>query len=204
MTSLSADQVEMQRAVRGTLAAHWRLLVFQGVVLVLLGILAVVEPVVATITVDFFVGWLFVVSGLVGLAVMVSARNVQVFLWTLLTAALSLVAGILLVWKPVQGAVSLTAVLTAFFIVEGIFQTVASIAYRDVMTRTWGWMLLSGLSDLALAAIIILGWPGTAAWTLGLLVGINLITSGWAILMVAFAARGFVHAVTSAPATSRS
>lgn len=204
MASLNSSQSDMQRALRGTLAAHWRLLILQGVLMVVLGVLAIIEPVVATVAVDFFVGWLFVVSGIMGLAVMVSARNVQVFLWTLLTAALSLVVGILLVWKPVQGVVSLTAVLTAFFIVEGIFQTVGSIAYRDVMTHTWGWLLLSGLSDLALAAIIILGWPGTAAWTLGLLVGINLITSGWAILMVAFAGRDFVNAITGAPATSHS
>lgn len=203
MSSVSADQGEMQRAVRGTLAAHWRLLVLQGAVMVVLGIFAVVEPAVATLAVDYFVGWLFVISGLLGLAVMVSARNVQVFLWTLLTAALSLCVGILLVWRPVQGVVSLTLVLTALFIAEGVFQTVTSIAYRDVMPQSWVWMLLSGLSDLALAVIIILGWPVSAAWVLGLLVGINLITSGWAILMIAFAGREFVKTVTGTAAHSR-
>jgi uncharacterized membrane protein HdeD (DUF308 family) len=57
------------------------------------------------------------------------------------------------------------------------------------MGGSWGWMLVSGISDLALAAIIILGWPMTAGWALGLLVGINLITSGWAIVMTALAGR---------------
>ena len=106
-----------------------------------------------------------------------------------ITAALSLAVGVLLLWKPVEGAVSLTLLLTVFFIVEGVFQTVISIAYRNVITRTWGWMLASGLSDLALAAIIILGWPKSSVWVLGLLVGVNLITSGWAMVIAALAGR---------------
>jgi uncharacterized membrane protein HdeD (DUF308 family) len=59
-------------------------------------------------------------------------------------------------------------------------------------------MLLSGLSDLALAAIIILGWPTTAAWVVGLLVGVNLITSGFAIVMAALAGRDLTDALTDA------
>jgi hypothetical protein len=66
------------------------------------------------------------------------------------------------------------------------------------MPGSWGWMLVSGLADLALAAIIIMGWPTSVAWVLGLLVGINLLTSGWAVVMVALAARE-----TDQPATAR-
>jgi uncharacterized membrane protein HdeD (DUF308 family) len=78
-----------------------------------------------------------------------------------------------LLWQPVEGAVSLTIVLTTFFIVEGIFQAVAAFTYRDAMPSSWGWLLASGLADLALAALIIAGWLGTLAWVLGLLVGVN-------------------------------
>ena len=56
-----------------------------------------------------------------------------------------------------------------------------------------GWMLISGVADLVLAAVIILGWPFTAVWALGLIVGVNLITSGWAIVMAAFAGRSFAE-----------
>ncbi len=199
MGSLNSSQSDMQRAIKGTLNAHWRLLLFQGVIMIILGVAAIVWPVAATIAVSFYIGWLFLIAGIVGLVVMVSAGNAPAFLWSLLTAALSLAVGILLLWKPVAGAASLTLVLTAFFIVEGIFQTVTSIAYRDLMASTWGWMLVSGLSDLALAAIVILGWPSSAAWVLGLLVGINLITSGWAIVMVALAGRDVVKTLTEQP-----
>ena len=202
MASLNPSQTDMQRAIRGTLNAHWRLLLFQGIVMIILGIVAVALPVAATIAVDLYIGWLFLIAGIVGLAVMVSSKNVQAFLWSLLTAALSLAAGILLLWKPVEGVVSLTLVLTAFFIVEGVFQSISSIAYRDVIGNSWVWMLLSGLSDLALAAIVISGWPSTAAWVLGLLVGINLITSGWAIVMLAIAGRDVVRTLTGSAAAA--
>ncbi|MGC2410418.1 MAG: DUF308 domain-containing protein [Methyloceanibacter sp.] len=105
------------------------------------------------------------------------------FLWTLLTAALSLIVGVLLLWHPAEGAVSLTLVLTAFFIVEGIFRIAASISYRDAFPSSWGWMLASGIADLILA--------------LGLIAGVNLITSGWAVIMVALVKRSAVKTLVS-------
>ena len=95
---------------------------FQGIVMLILGCLAVAEPVIASVAVDIFVGWLFLFSGLLGLVTMFSARDASAFFWMLLTAALSLAVGIMLIWKPAEGTVSLTVVLTAFFIAEGAFQ----------------------------------------------------------------------------------
>ena len=83
----------------------------------------------------------------------------------------------------------MTALLTAFFFVEGVFQTVAALSYRETIPRSWGWLPASGLADIALAVIIVSGWPGTAGWTLGLLAGVSLLTSGWAIVMVALSVR---------------
>jgi uncharacterized membrane protein HdeD (DUF308 family) len=195
MTTANPTFVEMQRTIGDTLRAHWRLYVFQGVLMIILGVLAVAAPAFATLTVDIYVGWLFLVSGVLGLIAMFSARNVPGFLWTLVTALLSIVVGGVLLWKPAEGAVSLTIVLTAFFIVEGLFQAAAALIYRDAIPSRWGWLLASGIADLALAAIIIAGWPGTAAWTLGLLVGVNLLTTGWAVVMVALGARDIAQSV---------
>ena len=197
MTTTNPTLVEMQRTIGDTLRAHWRLYVFQGVLMIVLGVLAVAAPAFATLTVDIYVGWLFLISGVLGLIAMFSARNVPGFLWTLVTALLSIVVGGALLWKPAEGAVSLTIVLTAFFIVEGIFQAVAAFTYRDAMPSSWGWLLASGLADLALAAVIIAGWPGTVAWVLGLLVGVNLLTTGWAVVMVALGAHDIARSVTA-------
>jgi uncharacterized membrane protein HdeD (DUF308 family) len=177
------------RSVQDALRAHWKLFLFQGVVMVILGILAVAAPAYASVAVDFYVGWLFLLSGLVGIVAMFSAGNVSSFLWTFVTALLSIAVGVMLLWNPAEGTISLTMVLTAFLIFEGIAQTALSFSYRDVIPGSWGWMLASGLSDLLLAAIIIWAWPTSAAWTLGLVVGVNLITSGAAVAMMAVAGR---------------
>ena len=193
MASSDPSLGDMQRAVANAFGTHWRLFLFQGVVMIVLGVVAVCAPVAATIAVDIYVGWLLLISGVIGLVAIVSTHHVHAFLWSLITAALSVVIGILLILKPIEGAVSLTVVLTAFFIAEGVFQTAIAIAARHVMTGTWVWMMISGIADLALAAIIILGWPGTAIWALGLLVGVNLLTSGWAIVVAALSGRGIAR-----------
>jgi len=198
MASANPTLSDMQHAVRDTVRHHWQLFLTQGVIMTILGVLAVIWPQISTVAVDIYVGWLFLLSGVVGLATMFLAQDVQAFLWLLLTAALSLFVGIVLLWHPVEGAVSLTLVLIAFFIVEGIFQIAASISYRDVFPDSWGWMLASGIADLILAALIIKGWPSTAGWALGLIVGVNLVTSGAAIIMVALAGRSVVRAIASA------
>lgn len=203
MAHLDPTHSNMQRAIREALAAHWRLFLFQGVVMIVLGVLAVALPVAATIAVEIYIGWLFLVSGIIGLVAMFSAHDVPAFLWSLVTAALSVAVGVMLIWNPVAGALSLTLVLAAFFIAEGVFQVATSIAYRHVIAASWGWMLVSGISDLLLAMVIILGWPISAVWALGLLVGINLLTSGWAIVMAAFAGRKVARTGTEATAAAR-
>jgi uncharacterized membrane protein HdeD (DUF308 family) len=164
----------------------------------LLGVLAIVLPQISTVAVDLYVGWLFLLSGVVGLVFMFMAPTVPAFLWVLLTSALSLFVGVILLWHPVEGAVSLTLVLIAFFVAEGVFQIAAAVANRDALPDSWGWMVMSGIADLLLAAIIISGWPGSASWALGLIVGVNLITSGVGVTSVALAGRSVVTAIEKA------
>lgn len=187
--STTSELSEFQSAVKTALHENWKLFLFQGIAMLVLGSLAVAEPVLASVAVDIYVGWLFMFSGLLGLVAMFSARDASAFFWTLLTAALSLAVGVMLVWKPAEGTVSLTLVLTAFFVAEGAFQIGASLSYREVMPNSWGWLLASGLSDLVLASLIIYAWPMSASWALGLIVGINLITTGLAIVMTAMEVR---------------
>jgi len=197
MTSIGDRGMERQ-AIR----AHWGLFLIQGIVMILLGLFAIAAPVMATLAVEAFAGWLFLISGLFGIAGLFTARNVPGFLWTLLGAALGILAGALLIWRPVAGVLTLTLLLIAFFVAEGITQIFSALAYRRVV-HSWGWVLVSGIADLILAAIIIMGWPGTAAWTLGLLVGIKLLMSGLALVMTAVASRSVPDAPEQAVPAGR-
>jgi uncharacterized membrane protein HdeD (DUF308 family) len=198
MASINSDLSDLHRGLRSALSARWRLVMFEGVALIVLGVLAIAAPFFATIAVDIFIGWLFLIAGIVGLVAMFYADDIAAFLWTLVTAALSLCLGLLLLYKPGAGAATLTLALTAFFAAEGVFQIVTSLAYRKALPDAWGWLLASGVCDLVLVAIIVASWPLSAGWTPGLLAGVNLLTSGCAIVMVAFAAREAVKSVAAA------
>jgi len=198
MTSANISSDDLARDIKESIRLHWGLFTAQGVIMVLLGIAAVIWPQISSLAVDVYVGWLFLLSGVVGLATMFFAPNATGFLWSLLTGALALFAGVLLLWHPVEGVVSLTLVLVAFFIAEGVSQIAAAFAYRSAFPESWGWMLVSGIADLVLAGVIIAGWPGSLSWALGLIVGVNLVTSGLAIVMVAVAARNIVTGIERA------
>jgi uncharacterized membrane protein HdeD (DUF308 family) len=193
MNSHSIAFNNAERAITETIRTYWVMFLMQGIIMMVLGVAAIAWPQISTIAVDLFVGWMFLLSGLTGLVTMFLASSVGGFLWSLLTAALSLFVGVLLVWHPVEGVVTLTLVLIAFFIAEGIFQIAGAIQHRAALPDSWGWLLMSGIADLVLAGMLISGWPSTAVWALGLIVGLNLITSGLAIVMVASAARSIVR-----------
>jgi uncharacterized membrane protein HdeD (DUF308 family) len=188
-TNQAAGMAGMQRALVSALHEHWKLFLTEGIILVILGLIAILLPPLATITFTILIGWLFLISGIVGLVTTFMMRQAPGFWWSLLSGILGVAAGIVLLIWPISGALSLTLLLSAFFIVEGVVSIMYAIDHRNQLTGRWGWMLVSGIVDLILAAIIIAGLPGTAAWALGLLVGINMVFGGTALIGMAFAAR---------------
>ncbi len=180
---------EFRREVVSAIHTHWGLFLFEGIVLVLLGFAAIVLPVVATLAFTLVIGWLFLISGGVGLVTTFWMRNAPGFWWALLSAAIALAAGVILILWPISGTLSLTLVLIAFFVIEGIATLMYAFEHKAQLSGRWGWMLASGIVDLILAGIIFAGLPGTAAWALGLLVGINMLFGGTAMIGMALAAR---------------
>ncbi len=158
--------------------------------LVVLGLLAIVVPPLATLAVTIFLGWLFLVSGLVGLLTTLWARHAPGFWWSLISAFLAIIIGGVIVGSPIEGVESLTYALIVFFVVEGIATIAYAIEHRQNLSGRWEWMIASGIVDLALAAVVIAGLPGTAAWAIGLLVGINMVFGGSALIAMGVFARG--------------
>jgi uncharacterized membrane protein HdeD (DUF308 family) len=139
-----------------------------GVVLIALGLFAIAMPNVATLAVELMIGWLLVIGGVFGLiAAFSGGQSTPGFWWNLLVAVLYLLAGIALLWHPVAGAVTLTLILVAYLIAGGIVKAVMSVNLRSVLPKAWGWMLFSALVDIALAALILSGWPGREQRRLG-------------------------------------
>ena len=191
MTIANPRLEEFGHDVREAIRSHWVLFLIQGLIMVVLGLLALFEPMIATLAVEIFAGWLFLIGGIVGLVGVFTARRVPGFWWGLVTALLALALGLYLIWRPLAGILSLTLAVAAFFSAQGIVQIITAIEHRSVLP-SWIWMLVGGVVNLILAVIILSGWPGTAAWTLGLLFGINLFMWGLSLVMTAVACRA-VH-----------
>jgi uncharacterized membrane protein HdeD (DUF308 family) len=190
----SPDDIERkvasaEREAESAVRAHWVLYLIEGIILVILGVAAIIVPAIATLAFEFVIGWLFLISGIVGLITTFWMRNAPGFWWSLFSAVVAIVAGLVLLRWPISGTLSLTFVLIAFFVIEGIVTIMYAIDHRNQLSGRWGWMLASGIVDLILAGIIFAGLPGTAAWALGLLVGINLVFGGTAMIGMALAAR---------------
>ena len=189
MAANKADLDPLQSKVANTLHEHWKLFLTEGIVLFILGLLAIIVPPIATIAVEVLIGWLLLMSGVVGLIATLRMRNAPGRGWSLASAVLGIVAGIVLLAWPLSGAVSLTMILTVFLVLEGVVSILYALEHKRELSGRWGAMLFSGVVDLILAGIIFAGLPGTAAWAIGLLVGINLVFGGTALIAMALHAR---------------
>jgi uncharacterized membrane protein HdeD (DUF308 family) len=189
MPNNQPDLEKLQRAVTASLRKHCKLYLAEGVVLLALGIAAVVVPPLATLAVTILFGWLFLVSGIMGLVTTFWMRAAPGFWWSLVSAALGVLVGGMLLAQPVTGAFSLTILLIPFFAVEGIVTIMFALDHKRELSGKWGWMLASGVVDLVLCVLLLAGLPSTAAWALGLLVGINMVFGGMALIAMALNAR---------------
>ncbi len=189
--SINESNVEqLRQAVATSLHKHWVLFAVEGTILCILGLAAVFIPQLATLALEVLFGWVFLVSGISGLITTVWMRQAPGFLWSLVSAILGIVVGLLLLLWPLSGILSLTLVLVMFFVIEGVASIMFALAHKRGESGRWVFMLISGVIDLFVAFIIMSGFPGTAGWALGLLVGINMVFGGSALIAMALHARG--------------
>ncbi len=164
-----------------------------GICLIILGVLAIALPTVASLGVTLVLGWLLLIGGVLQFIHAFTAREWGGFFFEVLTALLYGFVGVVLLSNPLVGMFTLTIVLVAFLAIEGIFKTIMAFQIRP--SANWGWLLFSGIVSLILAGLIWSRLPGDALWVLGLLIGINMIFSGWSLTMLALASRDLASAL---------
>ena len=184
-----ATNAEMTATLKRSIHDHWGLFLTEGIILSVLGFAAMLIPLLAGIVTTIFLGWLFLIAGAVGLVATLRARQAPGFVWSLLSALVALLVGGVLVWNPLRGLVTLTYVMIAFFVVDGIFIICYALAHRRELSGRWEWMMANGVVDLILAGVVIAGLPGTLIWALGLLLGIDLLFGGASLIVMALTAR---------------
>jgi uncharacterized membrane protein HdeD (DUF308 family) len=169
--------------------AHRQLYLAEGIVLMLLGIGAVLIPVLASLAVAIFLGWLFLLGGAMGAITTLMGRQAPGFWWALVSSVITLVAGFFMIGWPLTGAVSITLVLAAYLAADGVVTIFFALDHSRQLSQQWGWMVVNGVIDLLMAALIVWVIPFAALWVLGLIVGIDFIFGGASLISMAVALR---------------
>lgn len=189
MSSMSVETAShvIREAMREKVKRHsfWYLL--QSVLMILGGILALVFPIISSVAIVIFLGWLLIFSGILQAFSLIDVRHVPHFWLQLVSVVLSVLVGILFLRNPEAGLLTLTLLLIVFFMVEGISKIIFSLTIRPF--PNWGWVFASGVVGILLAFYLWANTPVTAIWLLGVLLGIELISEGAALGRMAWQAR---------------
>lgn len=182
----------LDRKVARSLREQWGLFLVEGIVLLVLGLAAILLPPIA-LALALFLGWILAIAGLVGLFTTVLMRGAPGFPASLASALAAIGAGLLLIGWPVAMDWPLDLVLAVFFAIEGVASIILALEHRRAMSGRWSSMLVSGIVDVILGAILVANFPGippgSAGWMVGLLVGISMVFGGASLIAMALDAR---------------
>jgi uncharacterized membrane protein HdeD (DUF308 family) len=168
------------------LRASSRQLFWLGLAMTLVGIVAIVFPIVSTLAAALFVGWMLLLAGVFLFVGSFAIHGTGPFFGAMLMALLMIAAGVFLLFNPLAGALALTILLGVLFVVQGAFEL--ALAFEMRPQRAWLWMLLSGAASVLLAVVIAAGLPGISLIALGILLGINFLSTGLGYLFASRAA----------------
>ena len=185
--SLETAAQALREAMRETVRRHSLWYLVQGALMVLGGILALVYPIVSSVAVVLFLGWILILSGVVQGFSLIGAKDVPHFWLQLVSVVLSVIVGVLFIRHPGESLLTLTLLLIVFFMVEGVSKLIFALTIRPF--PNWGWVLASGVIGILLSFYLWAKLPVTAIWLLGVLIGIQLICEGAALGYLAWQVR---------------
>ena len=162
-----------------------------GIVSVMLGVAAIIFPFVAALAIEQIIGWILVISGLVGVAHGFQGKHLRTQSLSVISSIFALGIGVMLVVFPGVGILSLAVLVALFFIASGISRI--AMAWRLRPLDRWLWLMLSGLLSLLFALLLLALGPGPATWVIGILLGFDLLASGIILILLALTARKEPH-----------
>lgn len=165
------------------LQEHWKSIMVEGVLFITLGVIALVLPVAFSIAVEMVVGWLFLIGGGIQLYRSIQSNQAPGFWMMVVSAILAMLLGVLMIFHPLKGLVVITVIIGIYFIAEGIVKSIFALQIQRF--ASWGWVLLSGVCSIIIGVIVFAGWPSTAMWFVGTLMGVYLIINGVAFMIMA-------------------
>ena len=184
MSAMTGLPPEMKDA----LAKSWKLLLTAGIISAVLGAIAIIVPPLASVTITLLVGILLLVGAVAYVAEAISRGTAGHRIWSFIVAIIYVIAGVWLIVNPAEGTITLTWVLAIFFLVIGLLRILAGIAARGKVPNA-GWTIVNGVLAVVIAVLVIADLPSSAAWAIGLLVGIQLLFDGIMMITAGMAAK---------------
>ncbi|MCX6411557.1 MAG: DUF308 domain-containing protein [Actinobacteria bacterium] len=174
--------------IKTALGKSWKLLLTAGIISVVLGAIAIIVPPLASVTITYLVGILLLIGAVAFVAEAISRGSTGHRIWSALLAVLYVFAGVWLIINPVSGTITLTWILAIFFLLIGVLRLIAGISSRGKVPNA-GWTIINGVLSILIAVLVIGDLPSSAAWAIGLLVGIQLLFDGIALIATAMAGK---------------
>jgi uncharacterized membrane protein HdeD (DUF308 family) len=185
--SVEAAAQALREAMRETVRRYSTWYLIQGALMAIAGIVALIYPLVSSVALALFLGWILIISGIFQGISLIGAQNAPNFWLQLVSAVLSVIVGVLFLRRPGEAVVTLALLLIVFFMVEGFAKLVFSLTIRPL--PNWGWVLASGIIGILLSFYLLANLTTTAIWLLGVLLGIQLICEGVALSSLAWQVR---------------
>jgi uncharacterized membrane protein HdeD (DUF308 family) len=164
-----------------------------AIAFIVLGVFATLEPAAASVGVALLIGWLFVFGGIAHLIAAFRGGGAKQVIWQVLIGVVYVIGGVYLLANPLMAVGTLTLLLASVLFVAGVLEIAA---YFQIASAS-GWLLANGIVTLVLGGLIFFQWPSSSAWAIGLLVGVNLLVTGFTRLMLGGAGRRLVNRVTA-------
>ena len=174
--------------IKTALGKSWKVLLTAGIISTVLGAIAIIVPPLASVTITYLVGILLLIGAVAFVAEAISRGSTGHRIWSALLAVLYVFAGVWLIINPVSGTITLTWILAIFFLLIGVLRLIAGIASRGKVPNA-GWTIVNGVLSIVIAVLVIGDLPSSAAWAIGLLVGIQLLFDGIALIVTAMAGK---------------
>ena len=182
LDSTTMDVKQIQHKMQAYFQAHWKLFLAEGVLLIILGIIAIIVPQFFTVAIVVALGWILLFGGVFLLSRALFFFRMPGFSLWIFMGFLQALVGYLFLTEPLDGILTLTVLMALFFALEGVARIAFALMMRPL--AHWGFVLFSGVTAVALAGVVWMGWPGTADWLLGLFFGINLFFGGWSLVNI--------------------
>ena len=172
------------------------LLIFLGIMTVIFGVIAIGSPLITGVAVAVFVGFLLLASGVARIVHALKSKQWGTGFWGTAIGVLGVAAGLMMIFRPLVGLVTMTMLIAIYFLIDGISEIIA--AFKIKPDQGWGWVLFNGIIAVVLGLMIWRQWPVSGAWAIGLLVGIHILMTGWSMIILGTGARKIAGAIEDA------